>query len=333
MGIFGRSRTSSAAAMLLATLAVSRVPVSGQSSDGDLWTPPRTAWGDPDISGVWDFKTLTPLERPSELSGKEVLSDKDAAKYEEEALRALDKDRRTDDGLTAAEDVRNAYNQFWWDYGTKLTGNRTSLIVDPPEGRIPALTTEAQSRADARAAALQRPAQGPEDRTPWERCIIGFNAGPPMNPSAYNNYVHVLQNQGYVVLLTEMVHDARIVPMDGRPHVPPGIRQWRGDSRGRWEGETLVVDTTNFTDKTSFRGSGPEMHLVERFTRVGTDTLLYEYTIDDPASFAGSWSAAIPMTRTEDPMFEYACHEGNYGMFHLLQGARAQEDLIEKARR
>jgi hypothetical protein len=154
-----------------------------------------------------------------------------------------------------------------------------------------------------------------------------------MSPSAYNNYLHLFQSEGYVVLLTEMVHDARVVPMDGRPHIAPSIRQWRGDSRGRWDGNSLVVDTTNFTDETSFRGAGPEMHLVERFTRVGADTLLYEYTIDDPGSFARSWSAAIPMTWTEEPMFEYACHEGNYGMFNLLQGARAQEELAEKVRR
>jgi hypothetical protein len=330
MGIFGRS---SGVIALIVTLAASRVPASGQSANGDPWTAPRTPWGDPDISGVWDFRTLTPLERPSELAGKEVLSEEDAAKYEEETLRSLDKDRRTEDGLTAEQDVRNAYNQFWWDYGTKLTDNRTSLIVEPADGRIPELTPEAQKRADARTAALERPAHGPEDRTPWERCIIGFNTGPPMNPSVYNNYVHLFQNQGYVVILTEMVHDARIVPLDGRPHLPPGIRQWRGDSRGRWEGQTLVVDTKNFTNQTSFRGSGPEMHLVERFTRVNDDTLLYEYTIDDPASFESVWSAAIPMARTDEPMFEYACHEGNYGMFNLLQGARAQEQLTGETRR
>jgi hypothetical protein len=331
MGIFERSRTIRAAAAVAATLALSRGPAGGQSANGTPWTPPLTPWGHPDLSGVWDFRTLTPLERPSELSGKEVLSEEDAEKYEAEALRALDKDRRTDDGLTAEQDVRNAYNQFWWDYGTELTDRRTSLIVDPPDGRIPALTSAAKARADARTAALERPARGPEDRTPWERCIIGFNTGPPMNPSVYNNFVHFFQTRDHVVILTEMVHDARIVPLDGRPHVSPKVRQWRGDSRGRWEGMTLVVETTNFTDKTSFRGSGPEMRLVERFTRVDEETLLYEYTIDDPDSFLSPWSAAIPMARTEEPMFEYACHEGNYGMTNLLQGARAQENLeVEK---
>ncbi|MGI0149284.1 MAG: hypothetical protein ACREDF_07110, partial [Thermoplasmata archaeon] len=307
------------------TFSLSSGLAAGQAAPG-AWTQLRTPWGDPDLRGVWDFRTLTPLERPAELSGKEVLSDEDAAEFERETLRALDKDRRTSDGLTAAEDVRNAYNQFWWDYGTKLTEDkRTSLIVDPPDGRVPPLTPEAQKRADARAAALQRPAHGPEDRTVWERCILGFNAGPPMNPGAYNNNVQIFQIPGYAVILTEMVHDARIVPLDGRPHLPGHIQQWRGDSRGHWEGDTLVVDTTNFTEKTSFRGTGGDLHLVERFTRVDAERLLYEYTIDDPKSLVKTWSAAIPMMKTEEPMFEYACHEGNLGMFHLLQGARAQE--------
>jgi hypothetical protein len=328
MDIFASSRRNElvrfgAVLALGVTLFPWRAPA--QSQDGDAYTAARTPWGDPDLSGVWDFRTLTPLERPTELSGKELLSDEDAAKYEEKTVRSLDKDLRASDGITAEQDVRNAYNQFWWDYGTKLTDNRTSLIVDPPDGKIPPRTEAAQKRMDARAAALERPAEGPEDRTPWERCILGFNAGPPMSPSAYNNNVHVFQVPGFVVLLTEMVHDARIVPMDGRPPLPAHIRQWRGDSRGRWEGDTLVVETTNFTDKTSFRGSGTELRLVERFTRVAADTLLYEYTMDDPESFARPWSAAFPMTRTEEPMFEYACHEGNYGMFNLLEGARAQE--------
>ena len=288
----------------------------------------RTPWGKPDLSGIWDFRTMTPLERPDELVGKEVLTDDEAAEYEQKRLRALDKDRRPSDGdgISVAQDVRNAYNQFWWDYGTKLTEDkRTSLIVDPTDGRIPPLTPPAQNRRDARRAVRERPAHGPEDRSVGERCILGFNAGPPMNPSVYNNNVHIFQTPDYIVFLIEMVHDARIVPTDGRPHIPRHIPQWRGDSRGRWIGDTLVVDTTNFTGKTSFRGSGAGMHLVERFTRVDADTLLYEYTIDDPESFETNWSAAIPMTKTEGPMFEYACHEGNYSMFNLLAGARAQE--------
>ena len=268
------------------------------------------------------------MERPAELAGKEVLTDDEAAEYERKRLHARDKDRRPSDvdGISVALDVRNAYNQFWWDYGTKLTEDkRTSLIVDPTDGRIPPLTPPAQERADFSNPDLENLARGPEDRDVGERCIVGFNAGPPMNPSAYNNNVHIFQTPDYIVILNEMVHEARIVPMDGRPHIPGHVRQWRGDSRGRWEGDTLVVDTTNFTSKTTFRGSGSGVHLVERFTRVDADTLLYEYTIDDPESFETPWSVAVPMTKTEGPMFEYACHEGNYSMFNLLAAARARE--------
>ncbi len=316
---------------LAATLSTVPTTAAQSSHQAPHATPhatdvPRTSWGEPDLSGIWDFRTMTPLERPDELAGKEVLTDDEAAEYERTRLATLDKDRRVADGISVAQDVRNAYNQFWWDYGTKLTEDkRTSLIVDSPDGRIPPLTPPAQKRADARRKARQRPPHGPEDRNLWERCILASNAGPPMNPSVYNNNVQLVQTPGYVVILNEMIHDARIVPMDGRPHLPQNIRLWRGDSRGRWEGDTLVVDTTNFTGKTSFRGSGPGMHLVERFTRVDADTLLYEYTLDDPESFESTWSAAVPMTKTEGPMFEYACHEGNYAMTNLLLGARAQD--------
>jgi hypothetical protein len=297
-------------------------------------SPPRTPWGDPDLQGVWDFRTLTPLERPTELEGKSVLSEEDAARYEEETLSRLDKDRRVEDGITAEQDVRNAYNQFWWDYGTKLTEDRrTSLIVDPPDGKVPPLLPEAQERVDARRAALERPPEGPEDRNLWERCILSSNAGPPMNPGVYNNNVQIFQTPGYVVLHHEMIHDARIIPLDGRPHLRESVRQWKGDSRGRFEGDTLVVETRNFTDKTSFRGSGPGLKLTERITRIDADRLLYEYTMDDPASFETTWSAAVPMTRTGGPLFEYACHEGNYAMFHVLEGARAKEKPKKETRR
>ncbi len=290
----------------------------------DASTPPRTSWGDPDLRGVWDFRTITPLERPSELADKAVLSDAEAAEFEQETLARRNKDRRTADGISAQVDVASAYNQFWWDYGDKLTADkRTSLIVDPPDGRIPERYAVSTARSQERREARTRPAHGPEDRGVAERCILGFNAGPPMNPSAYNNNVHLLQTPDFVVILNEMVHDSRIVPLDGRAHLPGHVRQWRGDSRGRWEGDTLVVETVNFTDKTSFRGSGRNMRLLERFTRVDAERLVYEYTIDDPESFAAPWTAAIPMTKTSEPMFEYACHEGNYGMLNLLVSARA----------
>ena len=321
------SRPGLAVATGLVLLVLIPEPTEGQGAEGNSAVP-RTLWGEADLSGLWDFRTLTPLERPAELAGKEVLTDDEAAEYERKRLHARDKDRRPSDGdgISVALDVRNAYNQFWWDYGTKLTEDkRTSLIVDPTDGRIPPLTPPAQERADFSNPDLENLARGPEDRDVGERCIVGFNAGPPMNPSAYNNNVHIFQTPDTIVILNEMVHEARIVPMDGRPHIPQHVRQWRGDSRVRWEGDTLVVDTTNFTSKTTFRGSGSGMHLVERFTRVDADTLLYEYTIDDPESFETPWSVAVPMTKTEGPMFEYACHEGNYSMFNLLAAARARE--------
>ncbi len=320
---------------VLATVVVCLLLTSGSvagqgpATAVDTWTPPRTPWGDPDVQGIWDFRSITPMERPSDLAGKEVLTDEEAAEFEQRTLERINQDRR-DGGAQA--DVARAYNDFWWDRGTKVVGSRrTSLIVDPPDGRVPPLTDEAQKRAQARAGFRGRPAAGPEDRGLAERCILGFNAGPPMAPSAYNNNVHVFQAPGYVIIFNEMVHDARIVALDGRPHLPRHVRQWRGDSRGRWVGNTLVVETTNFRTETNFRGASRDMRLTERFTRVDPETLLYEFTIDDPKTWARPWTAAIPMTATEGPIFEYACHEGNYGMFNLLAGARAEEKAAEEA--
>jgi len=204
------------------------------------------------------------------------------------------------------------------------------LIVDPPDGRIPALTADAQRRAAARADARRdHPADGPEDRSLGERCLL-FNAGPPMLSGPYNNFVQILQSSDYVVILNEMIHDSRIVPLDGRPHLPQGIRRLLGDSRGRWEGNTLVVETTNFSDKTNVRGSGEQLRLTERFTRADAKTLLYEFTVDDPGSFVKPWTAVLPMSKTNDQIYEYACHEGNYAMTGILRGARSQEKPISR---
>jgi len=297
------------------------------SSAADSSTPPRTPWGDPDLQGIWDFRTLTPLERPKELAGKEFLTDVEVAEFEQQTLEQRNADRRdgADKLRGPGSDVERAYNQFWWDYGTNVIGSRrTSLIVDPPDGRIP-WTPEAQKRAAGFFGFFGRIPAGPEDRALSERCILGFNSGPPMVPSAYNNNVQLFQIPGYVVILNEMVHNARIVPIDGRPHLPQDLRQWVGDSRGHWEGTTLVVDTTNFLRETSFTGSSANLHLVERFTRADADTLLYEFTVEDPTTWTRAWTAAVPMKKTELPMYEYACHEGNYGMFGILEGARAEE--------
>jgi hypothetical protein len=286
----------------------------------------HTADGHPDLQGIWNFSTITPLERTAEFSSREFLTDAEATQFEQRTAERTNRDNRDQN---AAADVASAYNEFWWDRGVhmaRVNGKaRSSLIVDPPDGRMPALTTDGQARAVARAdARREHPADGPEDRSLGERCLL-FNAGPPMLSGPYNNYVQILQTPDHVVLMNEMIHDARIVPLDGRPHLPSAIRSWLGDSRGRWDGNTLVVETTNFTPKTNVRGSGERLRLVERFTRADAGTLLYEFTIDDPASFTKPWTAVLPMAKTDDRIYEYACHEGNYAMTGMLRGARRAE--------
>ena len=288
--------------------------------------PPPTASGHPDLQGTWNFSTITPLERPAEFAGKEFLTDAEAAAYEKRTVQRNNRDTRES---SADADVASAYNEFWWDRGVhaaRVNGRvRTSLIVDPPGGKIPALTADAQRRAAARADARRdHPADGPEDRSLGERCLL-FNAGPPMLSGPYNNFVQIHQSSDYVVILNEMIHDSRIVPLDGRPHLPQGIRRLLGDSRGRWDGNTLVVETTNFSDKTNVRGSGEHLRLTERFTRADAKTLLYEFTVDDPGSFVRPWTAVLPMSKTDDQIYEYACHEGNYAMTGILRGARASD--------
>ena len=281
----------------------------------------------PDLSGTWSFSTLTALERPAEFAGKEFLTEAEAAAFARRTMERNNRDNRDTSNRDA--DVGGAYNEFWWDRGTtvaRVGGKyRTSLIVDPPDGRVPALTAPAQERAAARAAERRaHPADGPEDRSLGERCLM-FNAGPPMLPGPYNNFMQIIQTRDHVVIYNEMIHDARVIPLDGRPHAAATARFWLGDSRGRWEGQTLVVDTTNFTDKTNVRGSGPNLHLIERFTRSDAGTLLYEFSVDDPSSFVKPWSAALPMRKTADQLFEYACHEGNHALQGILRGARFEE--------
>jgi hypothetical protein len=305
----------------LAILTVASLRVDGQSH---AWTPPRTPDGQPDLQGTWTNATITPLERPAELAGKPFFTEAEAAEYEKTVAERNNMDRR--DGSPGA-DVARAYNDFWWDRGTKVVKTRrTSMIVDPADGRVPPLTSEAQRKVAERAEYRRvHAADGPENRPLAERCVLWPTAGPPMLPSAYNNNYQIVQAPGYVMILVEMIHDARIIPTDGRPHLPSNVRQWLGDSRGRWEGNTLVVETTNFTDKTNFRGSGDTLRLTERFTRTDPGTLMYEFTVEDDASFVRPWKAEIPMVKAEGPLFEYACHEGNYGMENVLAGARAEE--------
>jgi hypothetical protein len=288
--------------------------------------------GRPDLTGIWTNATLTPLERPPELAGKEFFTPAEAADYEKQGRERTNADRRD---TNAEADLAVGYNAIWWERGTHIVSTRrTSLVVDPPDGKIPPLTPEAQKKAAARADMRRlHPADGPENGSLADRCIVRGTAGPPMLPAGYNNYYQIMQTPEHVVILIEMIHDARIVSLDGRPHLAKKIRQWLGDSRGRWEGKTLVVETTNFTDKTNFRGSGENLRVVERFTRVDESTLLYQFTVDDPQSFARPWSGEIPMKKVEGPLFEYACHEGNSSMENMLGIARDEEKAAEEAAR
>ena len=275
---------------------------------------------------------MTPLERPADLAGKEFFTEAEAAAYEKQARQRNDADRRDSN---AEADLAVGYNAAWWDRGTNIVSTRrTSLIVDPRDGRVPSLTSDAQQKAAVRAEARRlHPADGAESTSLADRCIVRGTAVPPMLPAGYNNNYQIVQTPEHVVILVEMIHDARIIPLDARPHLSKKIRQWLGDSRGRWEGRTLVVETTNFTDKTNFRGSGENLHVVERFTRVDEDTLLYQFTVDDPQSFTRPWSGEIPMKKAAGPLFEYACHEGNYSMENTLSTVRDEEKAADKANR
>jgi hypothetical protein len=299
-------------------------PVYFAGAADKTWTPPRTPDGQPDLQGVWTNSTLSPLERPAELAGKTVLTAEEASDYVKGLLQRVNTDRR-DGG--AQVDVGRSYNEFWRDRGNNLVADlRSSLIVDPPDGKIPALTPEAQKHTDENRAWMQAHAtDGPEGRSMAERCISWTTAGPPMIPGPYNNDTQIVQGPGYVVILSEMIHDARVIPLDGRPHVSSGIREWMGDSRGHWDGNTLVVDTTNFSSEYSFRGSDTNLHLTERFTRVSPEVIQYEFTVDDSTAFTKPWTARIPFNKTTERVFEYACHEGNYALTDILAGARAAE--------
>lgn len=322
--------------ILMLTLCLLSLPavVSAQTSAArkgeKSWTPPKTPDGQPDLQGYWTNVTLTPLQRPANLAGKEFFTPEEAEGYAQQVVSQNNADRR--DGA-ATQDLSRAYNDFWWDRGTKVVKTlRTSLVIDPPDGRVPAMVPGANQRLAAqRQERAGHALDGPEFRPLAERCILWPTAGPPMMPSFYNNNYQIVQNSDYVMILVEMIHDARIIPLDNRSHLPGNVRQWLGNSVGHWEGNTLVVETTNFTDKTGFQNSSPDMKLTERFTRVDDDTLMYEFTVDDPSTFVRPWTAQIPMSKTEGPIWEYACHEGNYAMTNVLSGARAQEKADAEA--
>ena len=302
------------------------MPVALWSQSQNRSSLPRTPDGHPDLSGIWTNTTLTPMERPKEFAGKEFFTEEEAAAYEKRVLTG-----RAQEPDTAADTI--ADKNVWWEQGTKLSPTRrTSMVIDPPDGRIPALTPEAQKRQQAaRAETRLHATDGPEYQNLQSRCILMPMAGPPMVPGPYNNNYQIVQTPNYVAIIIEMIHDVRIIPLDGRPHLPSTVRQWMGDPRGHWEGDTLVVDTTNFTDQTRYRGSDQNLHLIERFTRIDPDTVLYRFTIDDPTAFTKSWTAEIPMLKTSGPIYEFACHEGNVGMTNVLRTARAAEKAAEEA--
>jgi len=261
------------------------------------WTLARTSWGDPDFEGVWNYATMTPFERSRDLNSKDVLTPEEAAAFEQDTIA-----RRATANQTAGPD--------WWDPGTAVMKNRrTSLLVDPPDGRVPPLTPEAQKRMAARGPSQRNNPEAPEDLALNERCLLWATAGPPMMPGVYNNNVQFIQTPTYIVIYNEMIHEARVVPMDARPHGT--MRRWMGDSRGHWEGTTLVVDTINFIDKVNFRGSSKNLHLIERFTRASDDTLVYRFTVEDATTWTKPWSAEFEMTKIPGLIYEYACHEGN----------------------
>ena len=320
------------------------IPASGQAPkpapEAKKFTNPKTPWGDPDLQGVWNDATSTPLQRPANVGEKGVLSDEEAEEFQASLANELSRDRR--DGGNAA-DVNRAYNEHWMDARRlKITADkRTSLIVDPVDGRIPELVSPPAERMKVRAARAEgakRFAAGmPNDFTDmsWPvRCVVRTDV-PPYLPTIYNNNFQIFQSPGYVTIAPEMIHSARIIPVDGRPHLNKGLRQWLGDTRGRWEGSTLVLETTNFRadEGVLFQNANPAtFKITERLTRVAADSLNYEFTVEDPTTWTRPWTALIPWTKVDpdEQMFEYACHEDNFDIVHFLSGARLREQKGER---
>ena len=344
-----RSIVLAAAAL---TAAASLTPLTAQApstakpalpvAKSKTWTPSRTADGHPDLQGTWSNGTITPLERPDGASL--VLTKADAERLEKglaDRSKQLDQPSSPDrpappkggDGSTGAAGNVGGYNNFWLEPGDRVAvvngDYRSSLIVDPPDGKIPPITADARQRNAARLAAMRGRGQydHPELRPLGERCLMSFgsNAGPPMLPNYfYNNNYQIVQTKDHVMILVEMVHDVRVIRMGGE-HAPRHLRPWMGDSIGRWEGDTLVVETTNFHPLQVFRGASENLKVTERFTRTGPETILYKFTIDDPTTFTRPWSGEVPFTRTNELIYEYACHEGNYALSNILSGERARE--------
>jgi hypothetical protein len=330
----------------LGVLAVVMAPVSA-GAQVKAWTPPLTADGRPDLQGIWLNQSATPLERPKELAGRQFLTDEEVAEFKRRAARLFD--TKTDSDFPGADNFFHALlanpERFENPNATgnstvmieRTIDNRTSLIVDPADGKIPPMTAEGQRRLASTPppnAAGGKPVAGPEELSNAMRCITygtprlgvqNINAAGPMG------YYQILQTPGYVTLTLEAIHETRIIPLDGRPHLPAGLRQWSGDSRGRWEGNTLVVDTTNFSPQSNFMGAAENLHVIERFTRVAVDTLQYEITVDDSTMWTKPWTVMIRLKRTQDAIYEYACHEGNLvTMEGILGASRADEAAGQK---
>ena len=330
------------AVLAVIALAAIALPVAAQTgarpgaAAPQGWTPPRTPWGEPDLQGTFSNRTITPFERPANVNGREYFTPEEVAELEKRASEQSGDEERS---KGTRGDVERAYNDFWWDRGTKVTTPRTSLVVDPPDGRVPPQTEEARKRAaeEGKRPVVRSAGVGGRgtdswlDRSLFERCITRGMPG-AMSPTAYNNNYRITQGPGFVAIQIEMLGGTRVIPTDGRKHLTSSIRQLMGDSVGRWEGDTLVVETTNFTDKALYRGAAENLHLVERFTRVGPDAIDDRVTVSDPTTFTRPITIAIPYVNIGEEMFEYACHEGNYGMEGILSGAREEERLAAEAK-
>ena len=320
------------AGLLWPAAAAGQGTAAGRVTDAARgYAAPRTPDGQPDLQGYWTNSTYTPLQRPQGID-RDVYTQAEAIEIMKKA--AAQESEQTEPGTIP--DVHYDFTQFGLDrnQGGVPLNLRTSLIFDPADGRLPPMTTDGQRGAAERVAARKRmgpPTDSAQNQSLSVRCILMDRAGPPMLPGAYNNYYQIVQAPGYVMILVEMIHEPRIIPIDNRAHLPEHVRQLTGNAVGHWEGDTLVVESTNFTETTAFQGASERMRLIERFTRVAEDRILYQFTIDDPATWTRPWTAELPIMKTTGPIFEHACHEGNYSLYNTLAGARADEKRAAEA--
>ena len=321
--------------MLSAAILMVAGFAGGQTAPAKAWSVPRNTYGQPDLQGVWNSGSLTPFQRLPEVGAKQSFTKEEAAAFEKQRIEERNADRR-DGGKLA--DLNRAYNDEWYERGTKVAeGKRTSLIVDPADGRVPAFTANGKARYEEnRQHSATHPSDGPEDRPLPDRCIQFSQVGPPMLPGNYNNNIQVVQAPDSIAILSEMGGVVRVIPVatvnHSQPHLPPSFTRWPGDSRGHWEGDTLVVETTNFATRGRNRFGviydGPfdeNLKVIERFTRISPETIRYRATVEDSTIYSRPWTLEVPWNRTQGPVFEYACHEGNYGMHGILSGARTEE--------